>query len=327
MKRFLFPLAFLLAVYLLFEQEQIAPQALPGQAPLVYSPQMGDNLEATLVHAIKNAKSSVMLMTYTLKSGKIIQALNEAAQGGVDVFVVYDAAASNGAEKRLNPKVHTTARTSKGLMHLKLLIIDGKSTWLGSANMTRDSLKSHGNLITNLNSPEFAAIISEKIHQLTGTSYEKPITPKVFTIEGQTIELRFLPDDTTAITRIKELIRKAKKSIRVAMYTFTREDLADALINAKNRGVKVEVILDLNQSKHANQKIVALIQKNGILPLLKDTGGLMHHKFMLIDDEILEHGSANWTKNAFRQNDDYIMILYPLNSSQKQRLQQLWEHL
>lgn len=328
MKKFLVLGTLIAALLTYFEiHEEISPQALPGEASKFFSPQIHDNLENTLAYSIRNAEKTVMLISYTLKSAKIIQALNDAAKKGVEVKVIYDAEASNGAEKRLNDKVRVVPRGLNGLMHLKLLIIDGRHCWLGSANMTRDSLTSHANLITHLDNPVFASAVLKKGLQFTQKAHEKPIPQEKFLIQGQTVELRFLPDDAEALSRIKELIRSAKKTIRVAMYTFTREDLADTLIRAAKRGVKVEVILDESQSKNANKKIVDLFSKNGIPLFLRKTGGLMHHKFMWIDGEILEHGSANWTRNAFWKNDEYIMILYPLTEDQKKAMNQIWEAL
>lgn len=310
-----------------YEELEVSPLALPGETAKFYSPQVKDNLEDTLVSAIRNAEHSITLVTYTLKSAKIIQTLNDAAKSGIKTCAIYDQTASKGVEKRLAEQVQAIPRGLNGLMHLKLLIIDGRHTWLGSSNMTRDSLKSHANLITHLDNERFAEAVLQKGNQVTGPHFEKPIPPQTFTIANQTLELRFLPDDPTAIDRIKNLIRSAKKTIRVAMFTFTREDLADTLIRAARRGVKVEVIMDLSQSKRTNKKIVDLLQKNAIPVVLTNTGGLMHHKFMLIDDEILEHGSANWTKAAFRQNDDYIMIIYPLDTEQKKVMNQIWKAL
>ena len=308
------------------ETLNVSPISLPGEATKFYSPQNQDNLEDTLVDHINKAESSVVLFTYTLKSAKIIQALNNAARKkDMRVDVIFDRKASKGAEKKLRSEVHAMTRGLNGLMHLKLLIIDGRHTWIGSANMTREALKSQANLVTHLDNETFAKAVLMKGLQVKGTAYEKPIPPQIFNVGGQTLELRFLPDDQTAIARIKELIRNAKKSIRVAMYTFTRIDLAETLIQAANRGVKVEVVLDLGQSKHASKKIVTLLQAHNIPLALKDTGGLMHHKFMWIDDEILEHGSANWTKMAFKDNDDYIVIINPLTPHQKEVMNRIWK--
>lgn len=307
------------------ETLKVSPPSPTGEAARFYSPQNEDNLEDTLVDCINKAESSIVLFTYTLRSAKIIQALNKAAtRENTRVDVVYESKASKGVEKKLSPKIHAIARNIKGLMHLKLLIIDGHHTWIGSANMTRESLKTQANLVTHLDDEIFAGAVLLKGSQIIDTPFEKPIPPQAFTIGGQTLELRFLPDDTTAIARIKELIRTAKKTIRVAMFTFTREDLADTLIQAAKRGVHVEVVSDRNQSLKVNKKIIDLLQENGISLALKDTGGLMHHKFMWIDDEILEHGSANWTKAAFKDNDDYIVIINPLSSHQKEVMTKIW---
>lgn len=306
------------------EPLDVSIKALPGEQAKFFSPQNGDNLEDTLIHAIREAKQSIHLATYSLKSAKIIQALNEAAQSGISVLIVFDATASLNIEKKLTPKIHAIPRKLKGLMHLKLLVIDNHETWLGSANITRDSLKFHANLITHMDSPEFANAVLLKIRELSSDHYEQPIPPQFFKQGDQTIELRFLPDDETALGRLKELIREAKHSIRVAMFTFTREDLADTLIRAKKRGVRVEVIMDLNSSNGASKKIADLLLRNNISLEFKNTGGLMHHKFMWIDEEILVHGSANWTKAAFKQNDDYLMIINPLNKEQKKVLYTIW---
>lgn len=319
-------LSLLLAIHFYTKETlHVSPPSLPGEATRFYSPQNEDNLEDTLVDHINKAKTSIVLFTYTLRSAKIIQALNRASlRENMRVDVIFDKTASKGAEKKLYPKVHAIARGLNGLMHLKLLIIDGRHTWVGSANMTRDSLKKQANLVTHLDNETFAKAVLLKGEQVLGSAYERPIPPQIYNIGGQTLELRFLPDDQTAIARIKELIRNAKKSIRVAMFTFTREDLADTLIHAARRGVKVEVVIDLGQSKSASKMIAELLKQNNIPVSLKDTGGLMHHKFMLIDDDILEHGSANWTKAAFRNNDDYIIIITHLNADQKKVLNKIW---
>ena len=57
------------------------------------------------------------------------------------------------------------------------------------------------------------------------------------------IEVYFTPSDVP-IEKIVNLIDHSKKSIDVAMYSFTSRPLAQSLINAKKRGVKVRLLLD-----------------------------------------------------------------------------------
>ena len=327
MKKIIVLLFALITLYFSYETLEISPPAIPGGGAYLYSPQNNDNLEDTFVNAIHSAKTSIVLITYTFKSAKIIQALNDAAKRGVIVKAIFDAQASSDVSTKLSPRILAIPRGMEGLMHLKFLIIDNHQTWLGSANITRESLKSHANLVASLDSEEFANIVLQKAYQIIHRTFEKPIPVQIFKAADQTIELRFLPDDTEAIARIKELMRQAKKIIRVAMFTFTREDLADALVHAKNRGVKVEVVLEMSATKKTNSKIALLLRKNGISVFEKNTGGLMHNKFMLVDDDVLEHGSANWTQAAFRKNDDYIMIISGLSPEQRTILNKVWKAL
>lgn len=328
LKKWLLCLLFFFAAYL-YDYDFISPSApaLPGDPPKFYSTQAGDHLQNTLISSIRKAEESIVLLIYTLKDPKIIQALNDRAKSGVLVSVIYDATASSGIESKLDPAIRKVPRASSGLMHLKLLVIDKRHAWLGSANMTRDSLNRHDNLIANLDQPEFAQAILQKFSQLCDKNCETPLPVKHYTISGQPIELHFLPDSQEAVTRLKELMRSAKKTIKVAMYTFTRADFAHTLAQAKRRGVKVEVVIDESTARGASSKIVDQLKRDTISVLLSSKNGLMHHKFVIIDDEILAHGSANWTKAAFKQNDDYVMILKELTQPQKKVLNELWRRL
>lgn len=324
----LYLLLFILMTLFLFTEEGLKPSvaSLPGELPSFHSAQAGDKLQDTFISAIQSGKKSVDLMIYSLKDAKIIQALNDASKK-VKVKVVYDAKASEGVEKLLAKKVVKVPRNSTGLMHLKILIVDGHDVWLGSANMTRESLKSHANLVAHIDHPSFSSAVKEKCKQLCQGAYEQPLSPETFKINKQQIELRFLPDDQTAVDKLKTMIGSAKKTVQVAMYTFTRKDLAECLVKARDRGVTVDVVIDKGTAQNASKKIVAFLKRKKIPVVLCDKGGMMHHKFVLIDDKILAHGSANWTLGAFKQNDDYIMIITNLSSAQKKVLHAVWSSL
>lgn len=299
-----------------------------GGPPVLYSNMDGDHLQRTFSTAISNAKSSVHLLIYALTDKKLIATLKKKSEEGIPVKVVYDAKASAGVDQKLGPLVKTTARASDGLMHQKILVIDAQEVWLGSANFTADSLFSQSNLVTAVNSQALANQVIEKVASFSEGAFEKEIPSQQFQIGQQKLELYFLPDcHFSAVQRIEDLIASAKKTIQVAMFTFTREDFAKTLINAKKRGVKVEVFLDHQSSKGASAKIAALLKKAGI-PLYTNPGkSIFHCKFLLIDNEILVNGSANWTKAAFKQNDDCFIIVHQLNDQQKQKMAQIYSHL
>ena len=109
------------------------------------------------------------------------------------------------------------------------------------------------------------------------------------------------------------------------MFTWTRRDLAKAIIAAKARGVDVQVVIDHYQGNGAGAPIVKLLKQGGVSVRLSQGGPLLHHKFLYVDGKILVNGSANWTKAAFTANDDCFMILYNLTDKQSERMDDLWE--
>jgi len=107
---------------------------------------------------------------------------------------------------------------------------------------------------------------------------------------------------------IEREIDAAAKRIDVAVYTFTSRPLAQALVDASNRGVRVRVILDPSNASGSYSKAAYLV-KNGIEVRTEKGAGLMHHKFALVDDSVLITGSFNWTASAEAENDENILVL------------------
>ncbi len=201
-------------------------------------------------------------------------------------------------------------------MHRKLLIIDDEKIWLGSANFTRDSLKSHDNLVLAFSCPPLA----QKLSQL-----QLPFQ-RVWMVGNQKVEYWSLPEDKPeALERILNLIHETKKTLRVAMFTWTHPALTDAVIKASLRGVKVEVVMDAGQACGVCKKwMTQLITAH--VPLRFNQGSPMfHYKFALFDQKILAAGSANWTKAAFTKNEECFLILHDLTQEQSDRMDKLWK--
>ncbi len=126
------------------------------------------------------------------------------------------------------------------------------------------------------------------------------------------MESYFSPSDRTTL-HIGRTLSKAERSISVAMYTFTRRELADTIIAEKNRGRKVRVVLD-NNSDTGNQ--FSYLQTSGIDVHLKGfTGGFLHHKYALVDavqtggTQWTITGSHNWSSAAESANDENTLIV------------------
>ena len=127
---------------------------------------------------------------------------------------------------------------------------------------------------------------------------------------------------------IIEQLNKAGESIDIAMYYFTDRNLANAVIDAHNRGVGVRVYLDKDQ-KEAQYSKSRYLTKQGITIRYSSNSYLMHHKFAVIDNEVVITGSYNWTASAGERNNENLIVIRdpPLASRYKQEFYRLWsEH-
>lgn len=291
----------------------------------LFANQTHANLTDLFSKAISDAKESVLLIVYTLTDPIIINSLKSKSLEGVKVRVICDARETPPLNSRLGSKVEVLRRFSPGRMHQKILVVDKRDVLIGSANMTTESLRMHGNLVTTIEDPTLARHILGKAETIGIEGFSEIFEPEQFHIGNQKVEMSFLPDDRLGVERILNLIRSAKKTIRIAMFTWTRRDMAEEVIEASKRGVKAEVIVDSYQGKGCSAKIVKMLKDNGIKIALSRGGPLLHHKFLYIDGTTLVNGSANWTKDAFTKNDDCFIVIHPLNSDQKRQMEALWE--
>lgn len=293
----------------------------------LYATETHHDLQITFTQAIEEAKTSIHLTIYSLRDKKVINSLRRAAARGVDIQIICDRNASSHLASKIGKNVHVFYHNDKGLMHQKILIVDQHTILCGSANLTTASLKMHGNLVTGIYSPKLAAHLLIKFNTMKKEGRVEKAPQFNTVINGQNLEFWFLPDHPEGVEKIKQLIRSAEKSIRIAMFTWTRYDLADAVIAAKKRGVHVEVVLDRNASSGVSKRIAEKLLKGGIPVKVNQGPELLHHKFLLIDHQTLLNGSANWTKAAFTINDDFFMIITPLKPSQQKVLEEMWDEI
>jgi len=128
----------------------------------------------------------------------------------------------------------------------------------------------------------------------------------------------------------EEIIRQidnAQEYIDIAIYSFTYEPLAGAIIRAKNRGVKIRVLMDKGQSQGKYSKYKFLLD-NDIVVIQDRHAGIMHNKIAIIDGRILFTGSYNWSKSAEEKNQENLLEFIDEEEIIKvyqERLDYLWE--
>ena len=292
-----------------------------------WSTDLRHDLQEKVLTALEGAEKTIEISIYSLNDPHILQMLRRRADAGIRVKVLLDHKSTPYAKKKLGPRVETALYEGRGLMHHKIIVIDGKEVWLGSANLTPDSLKVHSNLMQRFSSEPLADYLRQKLSEMQTAGKVTPLPHKTFEIANKTIEFWFLPDNPKGADRIKELIASAKKSLRVAMYTFTRDDFCDCLVKQAKAGIRVEVIMDGGMCAGVCQKVSKALADSPVHVYKSEGAPLLHHKLMIIDDATLEFGSANWTKAAFANNDDYFLIESHLSPAEQEELANLWQAL
>lgn len=102
-------------------------------------------------------------------------------------------------------------------------------------------------------------------------------------------------------------VDRANKTVYVLIYSFTNDDIGDAVVRAYQRGVEVKVVFEKSQvSKYSEYW---KLQPLGTLVRNDTNSKLMHHKTAVIDGYILLTGSFNWSAAAEESNNENLMIL------------------
>ena len=118
----------------------------------------------------------------------------------------------------------------------------------------------------------------------------------------------FTPGQDCTSLIIKSIVQ-AKQSIYVQAYSFTSAVIAQALVEAKRRGVDVEVILDKSQSKTNKYTSATFFINNSIPTWIDYRPAIAHNKVMIIDNKTVITGSFNFTKAAQFKNAENLIII------------------
>ena len=103
-------------------------------------------------------------------------------------------------------------------------------------------------------------------------------------------------------------IKRARREILVLAYSFTSKPIAEALIEAKKRGVHVDIVLDRSQEKEAYSEL-PMIEEHGLYPHIDAQHAIAHNKVMIIDKKTLITGSFNFTHQAEGENAENLLVV------------------
>ncbi len=126
-------------------------------------------------------------------------------------------------------------------------------------------------------------------------------------VSRQSTQTAFSPSPQ-AIKLVQHTIKDANDNIDVAAYSFASDKVADALIDASERGVLVRVVLDKTHSKHPYKAVIRLYEA-GIPIRINYDYAIMHSKYLVVDDKTVETGSFNYTNNAEHKNAENVIVI------------------
>jgi len=217
-------------------------------------------------------------------------------------------------------------------MHNKFFVIDGRDTtssaddwvWTGSWNVTENGTFSDMQNALMIQDQALARAYTLEFNEMWGSATDVPNasvsrfgsrkrdnTPHHFVIGTTPLELYFSPSDRTTQQIIRQ-ISGAQGSVNAALLTFTRSDIASALVARHMAGVRARVILD-NSTDSGSQ--FAFLTSNGIETLVDPSSAFLHHKYALIDaedtalDGVVITGSHNWSSSAENSNNENTIVI------------------
>jgi phosphatidylserine/phosphatidylglycerophosphate/cardiolipin synthase-like enzyme len=123
------------------------------------------------------------------------------------------------------------------------------------------------------------------------------------------------------------IINSAKSKLDIAIYSFTDTDIANAIVNAKKRGLTVRLITDQTEAQNSYQKSVLNMLKNAGIPIkINSHAGLMHMKVTIADNSTVTTGSFNYTKAAETENDEVFVVINNAKTAQDfdNEFSQMW---
>ena len=265
-----------------------------------------DDCEGLMIDFLSGAERSIHCAIYDLELEGIIDALNsKSADDGMDVKVVAD----DGYEPE-GLTAEYILDTSSQYSHNKFCIVDGIRVWTGSMNPTERGVRGNDNNVVVIESTVLAGNYEDEFEELWGGEFGKggePVENPIVDVGGVVVENYFCPEDDCSGQLIDE-IRDAETSVHFMTFSFTHEDIANALLEL-DTDVLIRGVFENSQ---AGSQYSQFDRLSGFgLDVVKDGNGYtMHHKVFIIDNATVVTGSFNPTKSGDEKNDENFVIIH-----------------
>jgi phosphatidylserine/phosphatidylglycerophosphate/cardiolipin synthase-like enzyme len=287
---------------------------------------LGHGVDQYVQQEIDAATRTIDVTSFDMNLPSLVNALAEASQRGVKVRVVYDGAngslnLDNAATGYKPLDVIGKLRDAgvglvdggriNGLMHDKMVIVDSKTLFIGSWNLSYNDTYRNNNNLLKISDSRLIANYQAKFNELFvekhfGTRARVKIPYPSLVIDGIQVENYMAPEDRV-MDKLIDYVRGAQKTVHYMIFTFTHSELSSAMIARAKAGVEVEGVIE-----DRNAPMGALVDLYcAKLPVRLDGNKYtMHHKVIIIDGQTVITGSFNFTRAADTENDDNLLVLH-----------------
>ena len=161
-------------------------------------------------------------------------------------------------------------------------------------------------------------MLNERSVQLT--DFQKQIAEKnsqILRLEKEIIELRnsldveilgvFFSPNGGCLDQVQFWIDKANESIYILIYSFTLDSIGNALVNAYERGVEIQVVFEEGQITQYSE--YEKLKSTGVSARIDSNPKLMHNKIMIVDEKTVLTGSFNWSSNGENYNNENLIVI------------------
>ncbi|MEM7129958.1 MAG: phospholipase D-like domain-containing protein [Chloroflexota bacterium] len=264
------------------------------------------------------AQEQVDIAAFDLDSEPIVNALIELSQQELPVRAVTDDNHSDqsGIRRMRRHGISVVEDKRRALMHNKFIILDQQTVWTGSLNFTSNGFYCNNNHLVRFTSPKLAENYRAEMDEMYidrsfGPDSLNATPHEEMTIQGVTVENYFAPEKKL-VNAIARTVARAQEEILFMAFSFTNEDIGEAMLGRAEAGVDTRGIFETFGAT-AQGGYYPIMLESGIDTLTVRTDGnpyIMHHKVIIVDRQTTVLGSFNFTGSANRQNDENLIIVH-----------------
>ncbi|MBU9724330.1 MULTISPECIES: cardiolipin synthase [Bacillaceae] len=330
-------------IYLGYKKHQAAIKQYK-EAPIRQSDahffSQGDKLYDDMFKEIVKAKDHIHMYFYIFRDDnigkKMLGNLMEKARQGVTVRLMVDWIGSKISKESLAKLKEAGIQFSKAnppsfpyffytlneRNHRKITVIDGKIGYIGGYNIGDEYLGRDPKMgpwrdyHLKLAGEAVADLQKQYLNDWERSANETiPHDEKNFPLlEKGKLKVQIVPTNGThAKETIVSLLHRAKKSVMIGTpYFIPGSEVQNALLDLVKKGVRVKVLIpktpDHPLVKDAAIPYIESLLKAGV-EIRQFNKGFYHSKVIIIDDDIVDIGTANFDKRSFHLNHEINCII------------------